>query len=78
MSVLDRVTTKDILAVMVVGGVLGFQGISAYFERPLDAGLMGMAGLIIGYYFPSGGQPVAVAREEPLPEPAVGGEDGSD
>lgn len=76
MSVFDRVTTKDILAVMVVGASLIFNGISLTTGNPLDPTTIGFSGIIIGHYFR--GAPGEVAREpEPLPEPSVPGEDAS-
>lgn len=72
-SILDRITTKDILAVMVVGSTLAFNAVSMWFDRPLDAGTVGMAGLIVGYYFNSSAG--ALSRsDEPLPQPAVSDE----
>lgn len=70
MSVLDRITTKDVLAFMLVGGGMTFSGISLWFGKPLDAGIIGMVGLVVGYYFPSG-QIAPVVKEEPLAAPAV-------
>ena len=69
MSIAERITTKDILAVLLVGGLLVYQGIAQWFGKPLDAGLMGMVGLVVGYYFPNSGKSIAA---EPLPAPATG------
>lgn len=72
MSVLDRITTKDILAVMVVGAALVYAGFSMMSGKPLDAGTIGMAGIIVGHYFNNTTrQPT---QPEPLPEPATGQE----
>jgi hypothetical protein len=68
-SVLDRITTKDILAVMVVGSTLIFNAASMWFDKPLDAGTIGMAGLIVGYYFNSS---ATRRQDEPLPPPYTG------
>ena len=70
---LSRLTTKDVLAVMVVSATLVFAGISMVTGRPLDATTIGFSGIIIGHYFR--GTPEAVsAPEQPLGEPALGGE----
>lgn len=70
------VTTKDALAVMVVGAVLIFNGIAMAFEKPLDAGTLGMAGIIIGHYFGNRNDPLPlpVTVTEPLAEPFTGGD----
>lgn len=70
MSVLDRITTKDVLAFMLVGGGMTFSGISLWYGKPLDAGIIGMVGLVVGYYFPSG--QAAAYRPEPVDAPALG------
>lgn len=85
------ITTKDVLAVMVVGAVMVFAGVSQATGQPLDAGTFGMAGLIIGHYFSANTQAQAVASAalaasavmgataavaEPLPEPYIGDADG--
>lgn len=74
MSVFDRITTKDILAVLVVGAALAYAGISMMSGKPLDAGTIGMAGIIVGHYF--GDRSVKPVAEEPLPEPYTGEVDG--
>ena len=71
MSLIDRITTKDVLAVMVVGAALAFNGISMMTGKALDAGTIGMAGIIVGHYF---GTKAAIAAEPPLPLPATGEE----
>lgn len=68
---LSKITTKDVIAVMVVGAVLVFNGISMAFDKPLDAGTLGMAGIIVGHYF--GSRTVEPSGDsEPLPEPFTG------
>jgi hypothetical protein len=75
MDTLSRVTTKDVLAVLVVAATLLFNGISLVTGRPLDAATMTLAGAVVGHYFQEksgfGGGNV-----EPLPEPFIGDEDG--
>jgi hypothetical protein len=71
---LARIKTRDILAVMIVGAALIFNGISLATGRPLDPTSVGFAGIVVGYYF---GRPSASAGaddEEPLPEPVTGDE----
>lgn len=70
-------TTKDVIAVMVVGAVLIFNGISMWFDKPLDAGTLGMAGIIVGHYFGASAGAAAIAAlapaaPEPLAEPFTG------
>lgn len=69
-------STKDVLAVMVVGAVLVFNGIAMTLDKPLDAGTLGMAGIVIGHYFGAGAVTNAVtalgaaaAIATPPPEP---------
>ena len=71
MSLLSGVTTKDVLAVMVVGAVLVFNGFAMAFDKPLDAGTIGMAGMIVGHYFGARSDAVTVVPE-PLPAPFTG------
>jgi len=71
MSLLSGITTKDVLAVMVVGAVLVFNGFAMAFDKPLDAGTIGMAGMIVGHYFGARSDAVAVAPDQ-LPEPFTG------
>ena len=73
MSLLSGITTKDVLAVMVVGAVLVFNGFAMAFDKPLDAGTIGMAGMIVGHYFGARSDAVAVVPE-PLPAPYTGDE----
>lgn len=69
MSVLDRITTRDVLAILVVGAALLFNGISLITGRGPDASTMTLAGAVVGYYFK---QETTKVREEPLEEPAIG------
>ena len=71
MSLFSGVTTKDVLAVMVVGAVLTFNGFAMAFDKPLDAGTIGMAGMIVGHYFGARSD-VVVPQPEALPEPFTG------
>lgn len=72
MSVLDRITTKDFLAVMVVGAALFYAGVSMMSGKPLDAGTIGMAGIIVGHYFGTKAAEPVAPEPEPLPAPATG------
>lgn len=73
--VLPRPTTKDILAVMVVGATLIFNGISLTTGQPLDPTTIGFAGIIIGHYFRQDSPPPPYPADEPLALPSVPGED---
>lgn len=75
MSAFSRLTTKDVLAVMVVGSVLVFNGISMLTGSALDAGTIGMAGVIVGHYFGPKAGPDPAPEPEELPEPFTGGDD---
>lgn len=66
---LDRVTTRDVLAVLVVGAAILFNGISMLSGRDLDAATMSLASAIVGYYFKS---EVVAREEEPVPAPFTG------
>lgn len=74
MAVLDRVTTKDVIAVLVVGGCILFNGISLLTGRPVDAATIGLAGAVVGHYFrdPTNGVLGSQGREEPLAPPDLG------
>ena len=75
MSLFSGVTTKDVLAVMVVGAVLVFNGFAMAFDKPLDAGTIGMAGMIVGHYFGARSDAVVtVTKIEPLAQPVTGDE----
>lgn len=65
----SRVTTKAVLAVMVVSATLVFNGIALVSGRPLDAATMALAGAVIGHYFRNGDAPPV---EPELPEPFTG------
>jgi hypothetical protein len=73
--VLPRPTTKDVLAIMVVGATLAFNGISLTTGQPLDPTTIGFAGIIIGHYFRQDSPPVTVIPDEPLPGPDFGPKD---
>jgi hypothetical protein len=76
---LNGMTTRDVLAIAVVGGALVFNGISLVNGLQPDAATMTLAGAVVGYYFKPGNgeQPIMVApeREAPLPPPDIPGED---
>lgn len=75
-SILDRITTKDIIAVLVVGAVLVFNGFAMVTGKPLDAGTVGMAGVIVGHYFgPKVDTAVTRVTTETLAPPATGDDD---
>lgn len=65
-----HITTKDIIATLVIGSTMVFAGISQMQGKPVDAATMGLAGAIVMHYF--GPKKVEVAEEEPLPPPSVG------
>lgn len=73
-SVIERITTKDVIAVLVVGAVLVFNGYAMVSGHALDAGTVGMAGVIVGHYFgPKVDTSVATrVTETVLAEPAIG------
>lgn len=75
-DLLARITTRDILAVMVVAAALIFNGISLATGRPVDAATLTLAGAVVGYYFkdPKPGV-LDQAREEALPPPAIADDD---
>lgn len=73
MSILSGITTRDVLAVLIVGAALVFNGISLITGKPLDPTTVGLAGVVVGYYFRS---PTEVAKEAPLPEPYTGEDNG--
>lgn len=70
----SRVTTKDVIAVLVVASTLLFNGISLVTGKPLDAATMTLAGAVVGHYFqkPSGSD---IPRPDPL-DPPFTGDDG--
>jgi hypothetical protein len=79
MSILGGVTTRDILAVLIVGAALVFNGISLLTGKPLDPTTVGLAGVVVGYYFRTPETAIAVDKEsknEPLPEPFTGEQPG--
>lgn len=71
---------KAILAMMVVGSSLVFNGISLITGRPLDPATLTLAGTVVGYYFGKGENPVSAAFDNaydddlfaPLAKPAIG------
>jgi hypothetical protein len=64
------VTTQDVLAIMVVGASLIFNGISLVTAKPLDAASLTLAAAVVGYYFKQGN-----LAEEPLAPPDLGNAD---
>lgn len=73
-DILARISTKSILAVMVVGATLLFNGIALISLRPLDAATMTLAGAVVGHYFTRQSD-IASASQEPLAPPATGDEE---
>lgn len=71
-SVFYGITTKDVLAVLVVGATLIFNGISLVTGNPLDPTTVGLSGVIIGHYFRPSTEVVVARREDPLPAPYTG------
>jgi hypothetical protein len=78
MEALSRVTTKDVLAVLVVAATLLFNGISLITGKPLDAATMTLAGAVVGHYFQEKSGFGGPKNEEPLPEPYIGGGDADE
>lgn len=72
MNILERISTKDVIAVLVVAATLVFNGISLISGKPLDAATMALAGTVVGHYFRSG-ESITNPKPEPLPEPYIGG-----
>lgn len=75
---LSRITTRDIIAVLVVGAALVFNGISLATGRPVDAATLTLAGAVVGYYFkdPNKGVLDRGGEDEVVAPPAIG--DGAD
>jgi len=69
---LSRVTTRDILAVLVVAAALLFNGISLVTGKGPDAATMTLAGAVVGYYFKDGGAAFSAMRGEKLADPDLG------
>jgi len=69
---LSRVTTRDILAVLVVAAALLFNGISLVTGKGPDAATMTLAGAVVGYYFKDGGAAFDAIRGEKLADPDLG------
>jgi len=70
----SRVTTRDVLAVMVVAAALLFNGISLIAERGVDAATMTLAGAVVGYYFnkQANGEPLLGGTpQDKLDEPSL-------
>lgn len=73
MSILSSITTKDVIAVVVIASTMVFAGISQMANKPVDAATMGLAGAIVMHYF--GNKGTAAAPPEDLPAPAIPGDD---
>jgi ABC-type sugar transport system permease subunit len=75
-SALTRITTRDVLAILVTASALLFNGISLVTGRGPDAATMTLAGAVVGYYFKD--TSVASLRQAfertdaPLPDPDFG------
>lgn len=78
MSFLSGVTTRDVLAVLIVGAALVFNGVSLITGKPLDPTTVGLAGVVVGYYFRSPNEIVPPVSIEPLAAPATGEDDDND
>lgn len=74
-SLLSRVTTRDVIAVMVVAAALIFNGISLVTGRGPDAATMTLAGAVVGYYFKQD-QLAGAIPDQPLSKPYIN--DGDD
>lgn len=70
---LSRITTKDIIATLVIGATMIFAGVSQYNGKPVDAATMGLAGAIVMHYF-GPKRTETPEPEQPLGEPSLGGE----
>lgn len=71
----SRVTTRDVLAVLVVAAALIFNGISLITGKGPDASTMTLAGAVVGYYFNTD-RSKTTADDGPLADPDFG--DGPD
>lgn len=69
---LSRISTRDVLAVLVVAAALLFNGISLITGKGPDASTMTLAGAVVGYYFKGGGEAFREMRGEPLADPDLG------
>lgn len=76
MNLLTRITTRDVLAVLIVGAALVFNGVSLLTGKPLDPTTVGLAGVVVGYYFrtPTNSESASTADDEPLAPPSFGGD----
>lgn len=70
---LGNITTRDVIAVLVVGATLFFNGISLWTGRPVDATTIGLAGAIVGYYFRDRRE-AGAAQPEDVSPPSLPGE----
>jgi len=69
------ITTRDVLALAVVGASIVFNGVSLWFGKELDPTTIGFTGMVLGYYFrtPEG---AAAVNAEPLAAPVTGDDNG--
>lgn len=63
-----RISTRDIIACLVVGAAVVFNGIALVSGKDPDAATMTLAGAVVGYYF-NKEKSDDDSEEEPLPEP---------
>ncbi len=73
MSIFSHVTTKDVIAVIVIGCTMVFAGVAQWNGKAIDAATMGLAGAIVMHYF--GNKGTSAAPPEDLPAPSVPGAD---
>jgi hypothetical protein len=77
-ELISGITTRDVLAVLVVAAALLFNGISLITGKGPDASTMTLAGAVVGYYFKDTRADILGdhADEGPVAPPAIG--DGTD
>ena len=69
----SRITTRDVLAVLVVAAALIFNGISLVTGKGPDASTMTLAGAVVGYYFNTDRTRSSAEEDEiPLADPDFG------
>jgi hypothetical protein len=71
---LSRVTTRDVLAVLVVAAALVFNGISLITGKGPDASTMTLAGAVVGYYFNTDRKGQPIPDEDELVAPPYTGD----
>lgn len=70
---LPRGSVRAILALAIVGSTIVFNGIAMVTGGTPDATTVGLAGMVVGYYFAKrDGDGTIAGDDEPLGDPAIG------